>query len=62
MGGGALAEERRQRAVGVADIAGIVDIARDRKSKICHGAGGDRENSQGVGDRKAGVEVGCPRG
>jgi len=33
MGGGSLAEGRRQRAVEIADIAVIADIARDRKSK-----------------------------
>ena len=34
MGGGVLAEGRRQRAVRIAVIADIAVIARDRKSKI----------------------------
>jgi hypothetical protein len=33
MGGGVVAEGRRQRGVRIAAIAGIADIARDRKNK-----------------------------
>jgi len=33
MGGGSMAEGRRQRAMEIAEIAGIADIARDRQSK-----------------------------
>jgi hypothetical protein len=39
-----------------AQLTGIVDITRDRKSKICHGAGGDRELEIG----KPGLKWGVP--
>jgi len=37
MGGGCLAEGRRQKAARIAEIAEIAVIARDRKTKIHHG-------------------------